>query len=96
MLGEALSNEETLAGALRKYNSNTVQRGKQLYQRSREAAMFFAPVNCVPVSPLTLLEDALGRKLEDTVNVSSSSEGKQSPVRLLRRAISGRSRSSKE
>jgi 2-polyprenyl-6-methoxyphenol hydroxylase-like FAD-dependent oxidoreductase len=73
VLGEALQHEETLAGALRKYNSNTVQRGKQLYQRSREAAMLFAPVNCVPVSPLTLLEDALGHKLEDTVNGSSSS-----------------------
>jgi len=96
VLGEALQNEQSLSGALRMYNTNTVRRGKQLYQRSREAAMSFAPRNCVPVSPLTLLEDALGHKLKDTLNVSSSSEGKQPPVIFLTRALFGASRSSND
>ncbi|CAK0894053.1 unnamed protein product [Prorocentrum cordatum] len=96
VLGEALQKEETLGGALRRYNSSTVKRGKQLYQRSRAAAMSFAPPDCVPVSPLTLLEDALGHKLEDPPKVDSSREGKQSPVGFLARVISGPPCSSKD
>jgi 2-polyprenyl-6-methoxyphenol hydroxylase-like FAD-dependent oxidoreductase len=87
MLGEALQNEKTLDAALRMYNSNTVQRGKQLYRRSREAAMSFAPRSCEPVSPLTLLEDALGHKLKDALNVNSSSEGKHTLASFLPRAL---------
>jgi 2-polyprenyl-6-methoxyphenol hydroxylase-like FAD-dependent oxidoreductase len=98
VLGEALQNEKTLSGALRMYNSNTVQRGKQLYQRSRDAAKSFAPRNCAPVHPLTLLEDALGHKPKDTLNVSCSSEGKQPPRSFLAaaRVLSGPSRPSKD
>ena len=42
--------------ALQLYNENTVARGQQLYQRSREAAACFAPEGRSFASPKALLQ----------------------------------------
>ncbi|CAE8583196.1 unnamed protein product [Polarella glacialis] len=62
MLGAALQREKTLEEALQIYNDDTVKRGQQLFQQSRQAASYFAPSGWKPVSPAKLLEDALLRR----------------------------------
>lgn len=42
--------------SLELYNQNTVFRGKELYNRSRKSATYFAPINRKNVSPKVLLE----------------------------------------
>ncbi|CAE8652205.1 unnamed protein product [Polarella glacialis] len=62
MLGAALQRGKPLEEALQIYNDDTVKRGQQLFQRSRQAASHFTPSGWKPVSPAKLLEDALLRR----------------------------------
>jgi 2-polyprenyl-6-methoxyphenol hydroxylase-like FAD-dependent oxidoreductase len=55
VLGECLSGSTSLETALAMYNDDTVRRGKELFERSRQAATYFAPENAESVSPATLL-----------------------------------------
>ena len=63
VLGECLSETKDLETALALYNDDTVLRGKALFQRSRHAAIYFAPDNAKSVSPKALL-DTLSLKSE--------------------------------
>lgn len=60
-LGIALQRGNTIDEALQLYNDDTVERGRQLLRRSRQAASYFAPPTSTPVSPHDLL-----RRLTDT------------------------------
>jgi 2-polyprenyl-6-methoxyphenol hydroxylase-like FAD-dependent oxidoreductase len=59
VLGKSLEQANTLEEALQLYNDSTVARGRQLYQRSRAAAAYFAPEGRPIASPEALLP--LGR-----------------------------------
>jgi 2-polyprenyl-6-methoxyphenol hydroxylase-like FAD-dependent oxidoreductase len=54
-LGTALQRESDLGESLRLYNDDTVSRGRELLQRSRRAAGYFAPPSSVPLSGSELL-----------------------------------------
>ena len=56
VLGAALEQANAVEEALQLYNENTVARGQQLYQRSREAAAYFAPEGRSIASPKALLQ----------------------------------------
>ncbi|WP_320823679.1 FAD-dependent monooxygenase [Reinekea sp.] len=56
ILGEALRQTNSLALALTQYNDNTVRRGWQLLQRSRQAATYFAPEGKAVISPESVLK----------------------------------------
>ena len=50
-LGTALQQSNTIDEALQLYNDDTVERGRLLLQRSRQAASYSAPASSPPVSP---------------------------------------------
>ena len=53
-LGAALQRSSTIDEALQFYNDDTVERGRRLWKRSRQAAAYFAPESSPPVSPASL------------------------------------------
>jgi 2-polyprenyl-6-methoxyphenol hydroxylase-like FAD-dependent oxidoreductase len=53
-LGTALEQCNTIDEALQFYNDDTVERGRRLWKRSRQAAAYFAPASSPPVSPASL------------------------------------------
>lgn len=56
VLEAAFKQGKNIDESLKLYNKNTVFRGKELYNRSRKSASYFAPVNRKTVSPKVLLE----------------------------------------
>lgn len=56
VLKNAFSQGKNIEESLKLYNRNTVFRGKELYNRSRKSAAYFAPLNRKTVSPKVLLE----------------------------------------
>jgi hypothetical protein len=56
VLEAAFKQSETIEEALKLYNENTVKRGRDLYERSRKSASYFAPKNKTTVSPKVLIE----------------------------------------
>ncbi|MFK7929863.1 MAG: FAD-dependent monooxygenase, partial [Myxococcota bacterium] len=57
VLGEALMQAPSIEQGLAQYNLDTVQRGQELFRRSRAAARAFAPEGRTIVSPSQLLRD---------------------------------------
>jgi 2-polyprenyl-6-methoxyphenol hydroxylase-like FAD-dependent oxidoreductase len=55
-LGAAVQRTSNIDDALRLYNDDTVSRGRDLFQKSRRAATYFAPPGVTPLSPPRLLE----------------------------------------
>jgi hypothetical protein len=56
VLENAFKVRENIEKTLKVYNQNTVYRGRELYNRSRKSASYFAPKNRKIVSPKVLLE----------------------------------------
>ncbi len=56
VLGNAFKYTNNIDEALKVYNQNTVDRGKELYNRSRKSASYFAPKNRKIISPKVLIE----------------------------------------
>jgi 2-polyprenyl-6-methoxyphenol hydroxylase-like FAD-dependent oxidoreductase len=56
VLERAFKHGKNIAESLKIYNKNTVDRGKELYHRSRKSASYFAPKNRKIVSPKDLIE----------------------------------------
>ena len=66
ILEAAFKQSETIEEALKLYNDNTVKRGKDLYERSRKSASYFAPKNRKIVSPKDLIERL---QFQQTLNI---------------------------
>jgi 2-polyprenyl-6-methoxyphenol hydroxylase-like FAD-dependent oxidoreductase len=56
ILEAAFKQAETIEEALNFYNENTVKRGKDLHERSRKSAAYFAPKNRKTISPKVVME----------------------------------------
>jgi 2-polyprenyl-6-methoxyphenol hydroxylase-like FAD-dependent oxidoreductase len=56
VLEAALKQGQNMDESLKLYNQNTVDRGRELYNRSRKSAAYFAPENRKIVSPKAVLE----------------------------------------
>jgi 2-polyprenyl-6-methoxyphenol hydroxylase-like FAD-dependent oxidoreductase len=56
VLENAFKQEKNIDKSLKLYNQNTVDRGKELYNRSRKSASYFAPENRKIESPKVLVE----------------------------------------
>ena len=56
VLENAFKQGKNIDESLKLYNQNTVFRGKELYNRSRQSASYFAPENRKIVSPKVLLD----------------------------------------
>ena len=56
VLESAFKQGKNIEESLKLYNQNTVDRGKELYNRSRKSASYFAPKNRKIVSPKVLVE----------------------------------------
>ena len=56
VLENAFKQGKNIDNSLKLYNQNTVDRGKELYNRSRKSASYFAPENRKIVSPKVLVE----------------------------------------
>lgn len=62
VLEAAFKQGKNIDEALNLYNQNTVERGQELYNRSRKSAAYFAPENKKVVSPKTLIERLLNQQ----------------------------------
>jgi 2-polyprenyl-6-methoxyphenol hydroxylase-like FAD-dependent oxidoreductase len=56
VLETAFKKGENIDESLKRYNKNTVDRGRELYNHSRKSASYFAPENRKMVSPKVLVE----------------------------------------
>ena len=56
VLETAFKQGQNMDESLKLYNQNTVDRGRELYNRSRQSASYFAPGNRKIVSPKVLVE----------------------------------------
>ena len=56
VLETAFKQGQNIDESLKLYNQNTVDRGRELYNRSRQSASYFAPGNRKIVSPKVLVE----------------------------------------
>jgi 2-polyprenyl-6-methoxyphenol hydroxylase-like FAD-dependent oxidoreductase len=65
ILGQSIQKGDSITDALELYNQNTVQRGKQLYRSSRQAARSFAPLpDAQTPSPEMVLRKLNGAAME--------------------------------
>jgi 2-polyprenyl-6-methoxyphenol hydroxylase-like FAD-dependent oxidoreductase len=56
VLETAFKRGESIDESIKLYNRNTVDRGRELYNRSRQSASYFAPENRKTISPKVLIE----------------------------------------